>query len=92
MELYSWPDEKGQWAFSLLPGTNRNKTVEEVREQPLSLAGVKEGISRLAVGEQVLWITRVYDSSGGWVAFPLPPADVVQELKQFASSNQVILQ
>ena len=38
-ELYSWQDG-GQWKFSLLIGTNREKTLEEIKSADVVLSGV----------------------------------------------------
>ena len=89
MELYSWQNESGEWQYSILVGTNRNKTVEEIQSAPLDLQGVKDAIAQLAVGESLFWTTNVYDAVS--VHFALPPEAVVNELKEFAREKQVDL-
>ena len=82
MELYSWQDEAGEWKYSILVGTNRIKTEEEVMASPLSLDEVKVAISQMAVGE---WLT--------WMGFPPPPPEsIMEELRQCASLYQVNMQ
>lgn len=82
MELYSWQADTGEWQYSILFGTNRNKTDEEVMVSPLSLDEVKVAISKLAVGE---WLT--------WEGFMPPPLeDIMEELRQCVSLYQVNLQ
>ena len=38
-ELYSW-QEGGQWKFSVLIGTNRKKTLDEIKSADVVLSGV----------------------------------------------------
>jgi diacylglycerol kinase (ATP) len=92
MELYSWQTKNGEWQYSLLVGTNRNKTVEEIMSAPLDLQGIKVAIAQLAVGESLFWTNNVYGpGSGQSVNFSFPPDAVVNELKEFAIANQVDL-
>lgn len=56
-ELYSWRDD-GHWRFSLLVGTNRSKSIDEIRAPATTLAGMDElraNLARLAPGETVSW-------------------------------------
>jgi hypothetical protein len=97
-ELYSWQEE-GEWRFSLLTGTNRNKNLEEITSSEdrgiengwvnLHAAGVDELktlLSRLPEGEFVFW------NNGPFVILPegtdsplaLPPAEIIDILKVHA--------
>jgi diacylglycerol kinase len=92
MELYSWQTKNGEWQYSLLVGTNRNKTVEEILSAPLDLQGIKVAIAQLAVGESLFWTNKVYDPGPDQsVNFSFPPDAVVNELKEFAREKQVDL-
>jgi hypothetical protein len=66
-ELYSWQEE-GQWHFTLITGTNRNKTLEEVVNgetkegedgwvniHVTGVAAIKDVLSRVPVNEWVSW-------------------------------------
>jgi len=82
MELYSWKDSIGDWMFALLPGTNRLKTVVEVKKEENRIPGVRElekSFSRLAEGEMVLWSHRDLDG----FAYPddRTMADIVSSAK-----------
>ena len=91
-ELYSWQNEDGGWRYSILEGTNRNKTLEEVQATSLDLQGVKNAISQMAVGESLFWTNSVYDmGSGQALHLPFPPSTVVDELTEFAREKQVDL-
>jgi len=58
IELNSWKPQSKDWHFSLLIGTNRNKTIEEITEPKITIVGVadlKKRLSGLAKGENVYW-------------------------------------
>lgn len=58
MELYSWLPAGKDWHFSLLPGTNRLKSVPEIKAEETAIAGsddLKVRLARLAEGESVFW-------------------------------------
>jgi len=79
MELYSW-QVGAAWRFSLLPGTNRSKSVAEVTSRKVtigSVAKLKEKLSQLAPGERVAWLNP--DSS----PFAYPTPDVACDLVAF---------
>jgi hypothetical protein len=72
-ELYSW-QEGTEWHFTLITGTNRTKTLEEiisgestvtddgwVRIHAVGEEGIKAVLSRLPKGEDVFW------GDGHWV-------------------------
>jgi hypothetical protein len=59
-ELYSWQDS-GQWKFSILIGTNRSKTLEEIKSADVVLSGVDELTSTLKnipSGQYITWSSR----------------------------------
>jgi hypothetical protein len=81
-ELYSWPED-GQWHFTLITGTNRNKTPEEVlADAPLVLEGgwvhihavgvdeVAAALSRLPEGEDVFWLPELREDGGAPIMLP----------------------
>ena len=54
-ELRSWL-ESGKWHFSLLVGTNRLKTDEEIKQSAVeSINDIKNMLNQLAPGERVSW-------------------------------------
>jgi hypothetical protein len=92
IELYSWQDETGKWQYSILAGTNRNKSLDEVQAAPLDLGEVKEAIEKMAVGESLFWMQTAFDQkSDQMVTLPVPPEDVIRELQEFAHDKQVDL-
>lgn len=84
-ELYSW-QEGGQWTFSLLTGTNRQKTLEEIQSTDTALSDVEALIDRLEnvpSGQFVTW------SSGESLSFP--PESVVQKIEKVCSERGLVL-
>lgn len=85
IELYSWKPEGKDWQFSLLPGTNRLKTTEEVTAPKETISGVtalKQRLAALAVGEQVFWKNLAKE--------PVPEA-IVREIVQTCEQYQITL-
>ena len=97
-ELYSW-QEDGQWRFTLITGTNRNKQLEEIVSgeniesedgwvsiRVTGIDEVKALLSRVPEGEFVSW------NNGGFVLptdeavakLVFPPEDIVNEIKGYA--------
>jgi len=75
-ELYSWQDG-GQWKFSVLVGTNRVKTLEEIKSADVVLAGVeavKSALERMPEGQYIIW------SSKETLSFP--PEDIIKQIEQ----------
>ena len=86
-ELYSWRDTAtGAWHFSLLSGTNRNKTTQEITAASQMIADVprlKQRLALLAKGEQVFWSSP----DPGFFAFP--PAATIADIVKFATAIDV---
>lgn len=75
-ELYSWQDG-GSWRFSILVGTNREKTLEEIQSPDATLDGVEAlqaALERIPAGQFVTWLSR------GGPAFP--PSETVARVQQ----------
>ncbi len=94
-ELYSWQDEKNQWRFGLVLGTNRLKTVDEVQAKPLDLAQLKKELAGLAKGEYVFWMasSRRRTSEGQWqqVPMPFPPRETAKEIGELSRKLELKL-
>ena len=78
-ELYSWQSQ-GNWYFSLLEGTNRLKSIEEIMKPDARLIGIdglKQALEYLPPGEQVFWIIREIPG------LSMPPDSVVDEIRVF---------
>lgn len=96
-ELYSW-QEGNEWHFTLITGTNRNKTAEEVlSREPLATgegwvhvhaAGideVKAVLSRVPEAEYVIWFSQFYGEGGEAIA--LPPRSIIEDVSAHATQR-----
>ena len=92
MELYSWQDENEVWQFSVLPGTNRNKTISEVKESQITAKEVGAKFCQMAKDEQVFWIYKAQDLLTGELrTFPLPSEDIIAEISAQAANCEIEL-
>ncbi len=97
-ELYSW-QEAGQWHFTLITGTNRNKTLEEVTTgenkegedgwvniHVIGVEEVKAVLSRVPAKEFISWSGSgtVTQEEGADIKLVLPPEDIVNQIKDHA--------
>ena len=92
MELYSWQGDDGQWSYAILFGTNRIKSSDEVLSHPLDIDGVKEGLCKLAPGEQVFWRSGEWSlSNGEELDLEKPPQEIVNQVIDHATDCDVDL-
>ncbi len=84
VELYSWQTEAGEWRYSLLPGTNREKTYDEVVADPLTQAGLENEMGYLSEGEFVFWMNWV-EGEEGREMLAFPPDDVIADIVVYAA-------
>ncbi len=84
-ELYSWQDG-GQWRFSLLVRTNREKTLDEIKSTDTVLLGVdalKSALEKVPSGQYITW------SSKETLSFP--PDDIVKQVEKVSEDKGLIL-
>ena len=77
-ELYSW-QAGGEWCFSLVLGTNRLKTYQEVKADTVAVKGldsIQARLEQLPRGEQVFWVKQ------GVPGMSLPPDAIIEQIKQ----------
>jgi hypothetical protein len=80
-ELYSW-EKNGQSRFSILIGTNRKKTPEEIQSRDATLHGIEElkiSLETIPAGEYVTWQVR------NSLAFP--PEDIIQQVMEICKEH-----
>jgi hypothetical protein len=97
-ELYSWLEDN-QWHFTLITGTNRTKSMEEILSKDdfisetgwvkIQVAGtdaVKDVIGRIPQGESVCWCDELHigQITGTDFEFQLPPAQIVDTIIEYA--------
>jgi len=95
-ELYSW-EEEGQWHFTLITGTNRIKTIEEitskedfvsetgwVKIQVVGADAIKDVLSRLPEGESVFWCDELHIWQSTETDLQLPPEQIADAIEEYA--------
>ncbi len=86
-ELYSWKT-RGQWYFSLVIGTNRQKTYREVtsaKARVKGIAGLKRKLDLLSRGEEIFWSTHLMRR------MTLPPRDMINEVVDYCRERGLVL-
>ena len=84
-ELYSWQDGN-QWNFSLLVGTNREKTLEEIKSAETALRGLEAltaALEQMPAGQYITW------SSKETLSFP--PDDIIKQIEKICTDQGLIL-
>jgi hypothetical protein len=96
-ELYSWQVDN-HWHFTLITGTNRNKTLDEIiyGEDFISEAGwvnvhllgvdaAKSVLSKLPHDAFVKWLAGMREqTSQPAISILLPPGPIIQDIKEYA--------
>lgn len=93
MEIYSWQKTDGTWNYSLVAGTNRQKTVAEVTTPAVTLTcacDLKKKLAELPAGEYVTWLATLPDDAGHVLS--LPPQEVQDAIATFCREHQLNLQ
>jgi len=98
-ELYSWL-EGDQWHFTLITGTNRNKTLEEitstddiisesgwVRIHMKGLDALKAALSKFPQQEDIVWLAQPRFEQSHTINFMLPPPVTVDSVKEHAGKH-----
>jgi hypothetical protein len=84
-ELYSWQDGN-QWNFSLLVGTNREKTLEEIKAENTVLRGVDavtSALEQMPAGQYITWSSRE--------TLSFPTEDVIEQIEKVCTDRGLIL-
>ena len=99
-ELYSW-EENGQWHYTIITGTNRVKTMEEITSEEdfvseigwvnihvVGVDAIKDVLSRLPWGESVFWCDELHiGESTGPINLRLPPKQIVDAINEYAEQR-----
>ena len=85
MEMYSWKNDQGEWVFSILPGTNRNKMIAEAKSFPMDIDLLEKCFCNIPVDENIFWLRFAQNSSTGEMEiFPAPPQELKNEVEMKA--------
>ena len=80
-ELYSW-EKDGEWYFSILVGTNRLKTLEEIQSPNVTLKGMDElrsALESISAGQYVTWSARE--------PLAFPPEEMIRQVEQICKDR-----
>lgn len=84
-ELYSWRDGT-QWNFSLLAGTNREKSLSEIKSADITLPGIgalRTTLEKIPAGQYVTWAAKE--------SLSFPPNEIIQQVEQICEDRGLIL-
>jgi len=95
-ELYSWPNGNN-WNYSILAGTNRTKSYNEVTTNKIVVFGLdslKMLLDKFPEGEYIFWIgkewlERCWESNYGDLS--LPDNKTINELKEYCTDKKLVL-
>lgn len=93
-EMYSW-QTGGEWHFSLMIGTNRIKTLEEItngadseiRSSVVGVTELKNLLSRLPANEEIFWAAQQFTAG----SFTLPPQKTIDEIQSLCKQLGLVL-
>ena len=80
-ELYSWKED-GQWYFSVLLGTNREKTLQEIQASEARLKGLEELqplLESIPVGQYMTWLSRE--------SLAFPPEETIKHVQEICQKQ-----
>jgi hypothetical protein len=101
-ELYSWP-AGNNWTFSIMVGTNRLKTLQEVKSSETSavhlitISGISllnKVLAKFPENEDITWIGPKWLQNcwgGNFGDLQLPPQSYIGEVTQYCKQNKLIL-
>ena len=89
-ELYSWKRD-GRWYYTIVEGTNRPKSYEEITSDKIPIsgtAGLKERLNKLPKGSEVIWTTGLDPAARKAAAekspkLALPSGTRVRKIKKY---------
>jgi hypothetical protein len=89
-ELYSWK-LKGRWHYSILPGTNRSKTYEDImlnKSIGIGDAALKTELKKIPKGGEVFWMSDAPTNiekpkSGQWIDLKMPSRKRIKRIKAY---------
>ena len=95
-ELYSWL-EGSAWNYSLLQGTNRFKSLDEVKKNKIQVVGEEKlmaVLKKLPTGDTVTWIGPVWleNWQNNYGNLELPPQEIIYKIKLFCETIDLSLQ
>jgi len=93
-ELYSWPNND-DWNYSILEGTNRVKSYDEVTSNSIVVSGkapLKQLLDKFPENESIFWMGQKWlenSWSGSHANLSLPDNKTVDEIKDYCSKKKL---
>lgn len=90
-ELYSWANGN-DWKYSILMGTNRNKTYSEVIANEIAVTGkdsLKMLLDKFPAKEDIFWRGK---GTGEWANLSFPDQNIISEIKNYCQQKELNLQ
>lgn len=90
-ELYSYPNGS-DWNYSILMGTNRAKTYQEVITNKIAVVGkdsLKMLLNKFPAKEEIFWIGK--RSGDGWDNLSFPNIGTINEIKDYCQQKELVL-
>ena len=95
-ELYSWPNGNN-WTYSILEGTNRCKTLEQVTGNYIIVTGndsLKILLDKFPLHEEIFWIgeewlDRIWNNNTSNLT--LPDINTLNEIRDYCTQKQLVL-
>ena len=84
-ELYSWKED-GQRYFSVLIGTNREKTLQEIQAPEARLKGLEELqplLESIPAGQYITWLSRQ--------SLAFPPEETLKQVREICEKQGLVL-
>jgi hypothetical protein len=95
-ELYSWPNGN-DWNYSILVGTNRTKSYNEVTTNKIVVCGkdsLKMLLDKLPENEYIFWIGEEWLKScwgNDYGDLSLPDNKTINEIKTYCEGKKLVL-
>jgi hypothetical protein len=94
--LYSWPNGN-DWNYSILKGTNRLKTYNEVIKNKIIVLGIdslKMLLDKFPKKEEIFWVgegwlKRIWGTDYGNLS--LPDSKIIDEIKNYCTQKELVL-
>jgi hypothetical protein len=91
-EMYSW-NQDGHWFFSILPGTNRNKSLQEIQQNKYiascsssmeNMEEVERLVKLVPANDPVMWMGSLHASaiSDHQIRLAYPPTAIINAVKK----------
>lgn len=90
-ELYSWA-KGNDWKYSILMGTNREKTYDEVITNKVAVTGkdsLKMLLDKFPSKEEIFWMGKGADD---WAKLSFPDQNTIDEIVNYAKQKELSLQ